>query len=1477
MNANASNYDPSSGAYYYGQPQTTTAAAGGHQQATMYDASYVDPSMDAYYGGEQAGYYVPQPEMHATDPTAAYGEWTPGGVVAAQQLPLVHPPDPSELVEDGYYFPKEAIQSQAFGDPITAIAYDDAYEAMYVASAALSGGPRRRVNEHRSSMLYTHSTLDGSLYSMVAGHPEAPAHILNAVYDSIYGVTAGATSPTSKTIPLHAYRPPYGSSDPALAATLYNKYYQMGINTLVPLSGYVASVSPAGVRLHTHGGLQVADLHLEGMVCGTAHPGLDSQPSHMTVGGLAMAMSDHSSSGPTTTTTTTSRNQLVCVDLWQGLRTVASHSFGRGSGFSPNNHKVIVVNALTTSQSNGSVLAGCSDGTIRMLDGGLREMAKIKSHVGGVAHVAVSADGTLIASTGFGSRASRASKSPIYGYPDPSVLIYDIRYLGRGGFAHPFAGMRGGPRFVSFLPDVEGAPSNRVLVGSGQSGGGLQIIEPFQEASDNAANFILPPLERDSITAMCVSDENLALGTAQGSLLHYELKGFGKKTSRGIVQGGVFVPSSNAGGFTPQSLSSGGRSASKAKLPLEMPSFAPKPPPLSIEASLLQRDNPNERTGLNANLKAIFSTYTLMRDPTVSNLGDSRDESKTTFGHLATSPMVAPSNLRVSASLFSKATHTVDFLKTIPTADINLDLMEDHRPDRVKERLKGRKPPQPNPNKLLYTAKVHPIAYEESLNRLKKLGRRAEKGLSTIDSADDVNVPSRYRLMMRPTHKSASSFNHGESNETGLIPGWDYPPTMPNAFIPPVLMLLYFIPEVKAAVMPGIDKPSTRLLPELAALFHRIDGLSRYAMLFPEKAADSVLARVGAWAPTSFISYLSTMPEAEQLQILDGSPAAVDAPRRPEAFYRFLLYQLSKETSGKNSSQSFLDSLGGMSFVSINEFITGSDPPTQSATRAMTVDLFYDSSSNDSQSPVRFGNVLQATLCRETRLRAWSSGSKSYETIVQRKIVTSLPKILSLCCACAGRNEEDGLKVWRTDEGGCWLPELLEIELDVGGSVIVREFVSKDGETEEGEWVECVSKQSMPKAISEIVDSLSQESGVRRRRYRLESVLSMVRDDLDRNCGDLHELAGEGPFGHHVLHARVSKEHQMHIMSHQIGELEKALRVAAELPVYASTLIGPALESGDLEKRLELAKSKLVELEESKKESDWILMNGFLVSNTYVEDATAFHVKFKEPSLLVYRSIDDKDEAVAVPTLDCTSVSQSVLKTQSIASGTKPKSQFNALPIAGQLLAFDAEFVSVQEEESTLTEAGSKLIVRETRYAVARISVIDCDSGTVLIDDYVLPRERVVDYLTRFSGIVAEDLDPKQSNHHLISTRAAYLKLRYLMERGCIFVGHGLGQDFWTVNLAVPPNQIVDTVEIYHKPAQRYISLRFLTNFVLKRDMQQDVHDSVEDALAAYELYAKATELKRRNSFEALLNDLYAYGQKNDWKLGVDDDDDTAP
>ena len=132
------------------------------------------------------------------------------------------------------------------------------------------------------------------------------------------------------------------------------------------------------------------------------------------------------------------------------------------------------------------------------------------------------------------------------------------------------------------------------------------------------------------------------------------------------------------------------------------------------------------------------------------------------------------------------------------------------------------------------------------------------------------------------------------------------------------------------------------------------------------------------------------------------------------------------------------------------------------------------------------------------------------------------------------------------------------------------------------------------------------------------------------------------------------------------------------------------------------------------------------------------------------------------------------------------------MPRDGDSLAFDAEFVQVENESSVLTSTGSKVVIREGRHAVGRISLLDCESGRELVDDHVIPREPVVDFLTRFSGITPSDLNPKTSRHHLISARSAYLKMRYLVDRYVYFesmFGHAL---YYTIAILIFYHSFLD-------------------------------------------------------------------------------------
>lgn len=60
-----------------------------------------------------------------------------------------------------------------------------------------------------------------------------------------------------------------------------------------------------------------------------------------------------------------------------------------------------------------------------------------------------------------------------------------------------------------------------------------------------------------------------------------------------------------------------------------------------------------------------------------------------------------------------------------------------------------------------------------------------------------------------------------------------------------------------------------------------------------------------------------------------------------------------------------------------------------------------------------------------------------------------------------------------------------------------------------------------------------------------------------------------------------------------------------------------------------------------------------------------------------------------------------------------------------------------------------EITLKESRHILGRVSVVLHD-GRPFIDDYIYTNEPIADYLTRFSGILEYDLDPRSSNKHLI-------------------------------------------------------------------------------------------------------------------------------
>ncbi|KAL8618043.1 hypothetical protein ACOMHN_021763 [Nucella lapillus] len=491
---------------------------------------------------------------------------------------------------------------------------------------------------------------------------------------------------------------------------------------------------------------------------------------------------------------------------------------------------------------------------------------------------------------------------------------------------------------------------------------------------------------------------------------------------------------------------------------------------------------------------------------------------------------------------------------------------------------------------------------------------------------------------------------------------------------------------------------------------------------------------------------------------------------------------------------------------------------------------------------VTFGEVLHHSLTSESPMQTWCNDCGRYTQHIKRRQVTSLPDVLAVDC---NLSNENNLNFWRAQV------QILKQEKDESDSS--SESTSSPVKTRTQCRYGNACRRSDCRYWHGTDESVAGDGGDRGEGQHDPSWIPLGLRLRLRGEGDLtvEEVSDEEP----------------------LPKDEEAYKELYE--VYAVVYVIEQQERG----RHMVSCIKVSEPYHQRKErvtcTQWYLFNDFSIEPIDKPEYVSMDLLWKIPSVVYYTRrtyLQNHDNSVA-------NWCQLDILYDDPGLVNQPNFQATYLPLQweetltkGDLVGLDAEFISLKEEEAELRSDGTKSTIKPSHVSPARITCIRGQGehfGQPFIDDYILTPEQVSDYLTEFSGIKPSELDPITSTKHLTTLKSTYQKLRCLLDTGVIFVGHGLKKDFKVINVQVPKEQIVDTVQLFHLPNKRYISLRFLAWFFLEKNIQSGQHDSAEDARIALMLYQRYCALRSEGPdvLKSSILELYETGRKMGWKV----------
>jgi len=758
-------------------------------------------------------------------------------------------------------------------------------------------------------------------------------------------------------------------------------------------------------------------------------------------------------------------------------------------------------------------------------------------------------------------------------------------------------------------------------------------------------------------------------------------------------------------------------------------------------------------------------------------------------------------------------------------------------------------------------------------------------------SAYKSSVPKRYKKNDIKLGKlGMDDFDFDNFNKTSF---GGLEASLPNSYCNAMLQILYFTEKLRIILLNHFCTRESCLACELSYLFHMLD-----------------IGQGMPCQPANFLRALRTIPEASALGLIFSEANTItrsSVPRIIQSWNRFILQQIhqqytdnlpgegrssSPSPSGAKLTASLLDwsrsspskrtpdpaaiaeiesiskdmaevlSFGGQKNVESpvddspvaqlmgmkQEKITTCSKcqtKTVSDNLPLLCNLIYPEQST-LKHQISFAEILSSSLCPEQVTQAWCEKCRKYQPTTQSRRLRSLPYTLSLN---AGMDNPADISFWNTQMH------------------LILEQEEKEGREESPE-KNTKTQETPPQGQK----ACRYADGCTRSDCKFWHKGQQLLKDMDLDVADKLAKIGKSwvPF-EVVLHLASDG---LVYTNKDDPNIEIIQSLKYELYAVCTNIMDPVNpDSTNLVSLVKVGPSYHARI--GSPVSQWYIFNDFTINPIPKEEAVWFNLKWKVPCVLCFTAVQYSLPLENIRyknpiTVDVFAEDKTLLQKAGGKRITFTPLNNDELPRKGELVAVDAEFVTLNQEESELRSDGKVSTVKAAHMSVARITCVRGNGrleGVPFIDDYISTQEQVVDYLTKFSGIKPGDLDANFSSKHLTTLKSTYQKLRFLVDTGVIFIGHGLKNDFRVINVVVPSDQIRDTLYLYHLPHHRYVSLKFLAWYFLEATIQGVTHDSIEDAVTSLRLYKKYMEMKKENTIVENLNKMYDVGKELNWKV----------